>query len=117
MINEQSKWLLILSTLDRPGDTAAIASIFSGRGIQIDSFLGYGNNSTVEGESNGTIMIAFNAYPERKQMMCQLLESIQAVTNLTCYLYSEAPQDLIVTVSRLKQRLSTQQKQGLLKRG
>lgn len=102
MINEQSKWLLILSTHDRPGDTAAIASIFSGRGIQIDSFLGYGNNSDFEGKSNGSIVITFNAYKERKQMMCQLLESIQTVISLTCYEYNDAPKELIETVSKLK---------------
>ncbi len=104
--NEQPRlWLLVLTTRDHPGDTAAIASIFSGRGIQIDSFIGFGSIKTEDDSHEGRIMLTFYAYSERCQHLCRILESLEAVIAVRCCLPDAAVNELLLQAQNMKMLL------------
>lgn len=71
MNDTRQPWLVVLSTRDHAGDTAAIASVFSGRGLQIDSFIGFGAFDPADGGSAGKIMLTFRAFAERCHSLCR----------------------------------------------
>jgi acetolactate synthase small subunit len=102
MKNEMRLWLAVLTTRDHAGDTAAIASVFSGRGIQIDSFIGFGGNPQVGGESEGRIMITFTAFEERSRTLCRVLESLEAVAEVRCFAETDIPAELMLQALAVK---------------
>jgi len=106
MANKTSLWLVILTTRDHAGDTAAIASVFSGRGIQIDSFVGFGGNPQSGGRSQGRIMITFSAFAERCQALCRVLDSLEAVAEVRCFAEDEIPPDVQTKTAEMKQLLA-----------
>jgi hypothetical protein len=107
MASETHLWLVILTTRDHAGDTAAIASVFSGRGIQIDSFIGFGENPQTGGQSQGRIMITFTAFAERCRALCRVLGSLEAVAEVRCFAEDEIPPDLKVKTAEMKYLLAT----------
>lgn len=84
MQTEQALWRVTLTTRDHAGDTAAIASVFSGRGIQIDSFIGFGGNPAADGASAGCIVVTFHAFEDRAHTLCRVLQSLEAVVSVAC---------------------------------
>lgn len=106
MTNEIQLWLVVLTTRDHAGDTAAIASVFSGRGIQIDSFLGFGGNPQASGESQGRIMLTFRAFGERCRTLCRVLASLEAVAEVHCFAEDAIPSDLQHKALELKESLA-----------
>lgn len=107
MANETQLWLVVLTTRDHAGDTAAIASVFSGRGIQIDSFIGFGGNPQASGEPQGRIMIGFRAFAERSRSLCRVLESLEAVAGVRCFAADEIPVNLADRAEAVKRLLAT----------
>lgn len=103
---KQDFWLVILSTRDRAGDTAAIAAVFSGRGLQIDSFVGFGGHPVSEEQSEGRIMVTFYATAERCQSLCRVLDSLQAVLSVRCLAENEIDPDLLKEHAGIKKRLT-----------
>jgi hypothetical protein len=99
-------WLVVLTTRDHAGDTAAIASVFSGRGIQIDSFIGFGGNPQANGEPEGRIMITFGAFAERCRTLCRVLASLEAVAEVRCFAETEVPVELMATAGAVKRLLA-----------
>lgn len=95
-------WVILLTILDRAGSTAAIASVFSGRGIQLDSFLGFGGESVKEGTSSGKVLISFRAFPERVAVICRVLESLSVVSSLRSYRYADCPEAILHAANALK---------------
>jgi hypothetical protein len=96
MTNEMRLWLAVLTTRNHAGDTAAITSVFSGRGIQIDSFIGFGGNPQASGESQGRIMITFYAFEERSRTLCRVLASLEAVAEVRCFAEADIPPELMI---------------------
>ena len=107
MADEQVLWLVLLITRDHAGDTAAIASVFSGRGIQIDSFIGFGSIPGSDGGRQGRIMITFQAFRERCQSLCRVLESLEAVSAVRCFGPDQIPSELIRQARSVKRHLTT----------
>ncbi|WP_028318565.1 hypothetical protein [Desulfobulbus elongatus] len=107
MTNEPSLWLVVLTTRDHAGDTAAIASVFSGRGIQIDSFIGFGSNPQASGEPRGRIMLTFHAFADRCRALCRVLASLEAVAEVRCLAGEEIPAELSTQAAAVKQLLAT----------
>ena len=107
METNQQLWMVVVTTSDHPGDTAAIASVFSGRGLQIDSFVGFGSTSADEGRPQGRILITFYAFAGRCQALCRILESLEAVVAVQCYAENTMPSDLRQQALALKQHLMT----------
>ncbi len=106
MATEMQLWLVVLTTRDHPGDTAAIASVFSGRGIQIDSFIGFGANPQANGRSQGRIMLTFHAFTGRCHALCRVLGSLEAVAGVRCFTEDEIPVDLQTKTAALKHLLA-----------
>ncbi len=106
MTDETYLWLVVLTTRDHAGDTAAIASVFSGRGIQLDSFLGFGGNPQAGDESQGRIMLTFRAFAERCRTLCRVLASLEAVAEVRCFAEEETPAELMQQAQRLKRLLA-----------
>ena len=112
MTNEMRLWLAVLTTRDHAGDTAAIASVFSGRGIQIDSFIGFGGNPQASGESQGRIMITFSAFTERSRTLCRVLASLEAVAEVRCFAEADIPPELMLQAFTVKRLLAEMQEDG-----
>ena len=106
MKSEIRLWLVVLTTRDHVGDTAAIASVFSGRGIQIDSFIGFGGNPQASGESQGRIMITFHAFEERSRALCRVLDSLEAVAEVRCFAEVDIPPQLMLQALAVKRLLA-----------
>lgn len=106
MTNKMRLWLTVLTTRDHAGDSAAIASVFSGRGIQIDSFIGFGGNPQASGESQGRIMITFYAFEERSHTLCRILESLEAVAEVRCFAEADIPPELMRSSLAVKRLLA-----------
>ena len=106
MTDTRQPWLVVLSTRDHAGDTAAIASVFSRRGIQLDSFLGFGGNPQAGSESQGRIMLTFRAFAERCRTLCRVLASLEAVAEVRCFAEEETPTELMQQAQRLKRLLA-----------
>ena len=104
---DQQLWIVVITTNDRPGDTAAIASVFSGRGIQIDSFIGFGSTPGDKGRSQGRILITFSAFAERCQALCRILASLEAVDSVRSFAEHNFPAHLLHQAHALKQQLVT----------
>lgn len=106
MTDERQLWLVVLTTRDHAGDTAAIASVFSGRGIQIDSFIGFGSIPGADGNHEGRIMITFQAFGERCQSLCRVLASLEAVIAVRCFGPEMAANELMAQTQTIKQLLA-----------
>lgn len=106
MADQRALWLVVLTTRDHAGDTAAIASVFSGRGLQIDSFIGFGSIRPSSGSRQGRIMITFKAFRERCHSLCRVLESLEAVLSVRCFGPDQIPIELIDQFRSIKQYLS-----------
>ena len=87
----EGHWLLLIETEDRPGAAAAIAMVFSGRGIQIESFIGYGDPAYSAGRREGIIAITFLAFAHRMEMVRRVLQRLEAVRRVACYDYADDP--------------------------
>lgn len=106
MNDAQQPWLVVLTTRDHAGDTAAIASVFSGRGLQIDSFIGFGAFDQGDGSGEGKIMLTFHAFAERCHSLCRILESLEAVTAVRCYGAEQIPTELLQQCQAIKKLLA-----------
>lgn len=106
MNDARQPWLVILTTRDHAGDTAAIASVFSGRGLQIDSFIGFGAFERPEGGREGKIMLTFRAFAERCHSLCRILESLEAVSAVQCYGAAQIPAELLQQSQAIKDLLA-----------
>jgi len=84
---EEGHWLFLMVTDDRPGAAAAIAGVFSGRGIQIESFIGYGDPAYSAGRSEGIIAITFFAFRHRMEMVRRIIQRLEVVHSVDCYDY------------------------------
>lgn len=84
---QPGRWLLLVHTEDRPGAAAAIAMVFSGRGIQIESLIGHGDPVYSAGRSEGVICIAFSAFAHRMEMVRRVLQRLEVVRRVACYDY------------------------------
>lgn len=84
-------WLFVIRTEDRPGAAAAVAVVFSGRGTQIESFVGYGDPLYSAGRNEGVILITFAAFQSRMEMVRRLLERLEVVRSVECHDYTEEP--------------------------
>ena len=94
---EQSReghWLFLIETDDRPGAAAALATVFSGRGILFECFIGYG-----EDVDSGVIVITFKAFKHRMEMVQRVLQRLEVVHTVDCCDYADESLVKTATVS------------------
>lgn len=86
---QEGKWLLIIKTDDRPGAAASAAVAFSGRGLQIESFIGSGDVNCYSKATEGHIAITFKAFTRHMQRVTQVLTRLEQVRELVVYDYND----------------------------
>ena len=82
---QEKRWLFVLTTEEKPGVAASVTAAFSGRGITIESFLGYGNSMPPENESRSLIMVIFRAFEQRMKTIQRALQRFEVVNSVTVY--------------------------------
>jgi hypothetical protein len=65
--------------------------VFSGRGIQIESFIGYGDPAGAPDRREGMIAITFHAFRPRMEMVRRVLARLEAVRSVDCHDYARDP--------------------------
>jgi len=102
--SREGHWLFFVKTEDRPGAAAAIAMIFSGRGIQIESFIGYGDPVYSAGRSEGNIVITFSTFAHRMELVRRILQRLEVVHSVDSHDYVNDPSLVKTATVCLSQR-------------
>jgi acetolactate synthase small subunit len=84
--NDEGHWLFVIKADDRPGVAASIAFVFSGRGVQIESFIGYGS-AQVADENEAVLGITCRTFERRMEMVRRVLERLEDVREVSVYDY------------------------------
>lgn len=82
-------WLFMIRTEDRPGTAASITAAFSGRGLQIESFIGIGDAGCYDRETEGVVALTFLAIPHRMDTVRRVLERLEQVRSVHVYDYAQ----------------------------
>ncbi len=86
MTTKLTPWLFRIRVEDRPGIMAAIAATFSRRGIQVESFHGYGAPLTLGQENpEGLVLASFKAYDYRMNSLQRVLSRLQQVKQVEVF--------------------------------
>lgn len=82
-------WLFMIRTEDRPGAAASITATFSGRGLQIESFVGMGDVGCYDRDTEGIVALTFLAIPQRMETVRRVLERLEQVRSVHVYDYAQ----------------------------
>ena len=77
------RWAFRIQSAHRPGVTHAIAAMFSGRGLQLDGFYGWGDELNLDDGEGATIIIIFRSFESRMKQMSQMLRRLAHVQKVT----------------------------------
>ena len=81
--NGIQRWAFRIESAHRPGVTHAIAAMFSGRGLQLDGFYGWGDELNPGDGERATIIIIFRSFESRMKQMSQMLRRLHHVQRVT----------------------------------
>lgn len=84
MVDE--RWVFVIKVYDKPGALTAIASVFSSRGVSVDTTLGSSAAGLLEAPS--TIVLSFRATERKKETLLRTLARLQQVVQVEAYPYS-----------------------------
>lgn len=98
----EKRWVFFVRTDDHPGVAGAVAMVFSGRGIQIESFVGYGDRAYAEGRSEGRVVVTFSAFTQRMQMVRRVLNRLEAVRSVAAFDYEWDKRLIKTAVARVR---------------
>jgi acetolactate synthase small subunit len=82
---ENERWVFVIKVQDKPGALTAIASVFSSRGVSLQTTLGSSATSTPDAPS--TIVLSFRATERKKDTLLRTLSRLQQVTQVQAYPY------------------------------
>ena len=108
MMTKEGRWLFIVKTDDRPGAAASVAVAFSGRGLQIESFVGHGDTNYHPENTEGVIVITFQAFERQVRHVARVLTRLEQVRELDVYDYRDPRLTKTATV-KINQPVSTLQ--------
>jgi len=83
--DNERRWLFVVTTDERPGVAASVTAAFSGRGITIESFLGYGADQPGGRLPESVILITFRAFERRMRMVRRAVGRIEVVKDVLVY--------------------------------
>ncbi|HAA30181.1 MAG TPA: hypothetical protein DCE56_23975 [Cyanobacteria bacterium UBA8553] len=84
----EQRWVFVIKAQDKPGAMAAAASVFSTRGVSLDTILG--GQMTGTGTDGGRIVLSFRATQRKQDMLLRVVERLSAVLKVDCYPYSSS---------------------------
>ena len=79
-MHELKKWAFIISAADRPGVMTSVASVFSGRGLQVEAIMGNGGRP-----GNAELTVIFEALESRKESMFKLIGRLENVHHVEAH--------------------------------
>ncbi|MGQ9789423.1 MAG: hypothetical protein ACUVR7_02010 [Armatimonadota bacterium] len=79
-------WVFVIKVQDKPGALTAIASVFSSRGVSLDTTLGSSTNTSAE--MGSTIVLSFRATERKKETLFRTLQRLHQVLQVQAYPYS-----------------------------
>lgn len=106
-IRKEGRWLFVLKTEDKAGVATSVTAAFSGRGISIESFLGYSSDLHVGGEGESIIMITFRAFERRMRTVQRALKRLELVRDVLAYDYENEPELVKTATVRVKGEAGT----------
>lgn len=80
------RWVFVMKVHDKPGALTAIASVFSSRGVSVDTTLGSSASGLLDAPS--TIVLSFRATERKKETLLRTLARLQQVVQVEAYPYS-----------------------------
>ncbi|MEJ5250537.1 MAG: hypothetical protein HPY54_17100 [Chthonomonadetes bacterium] len=80
------RWVFVIKVQDKPGALTAIASVFSSRGVSVDTTLGSSANTSAE--LGSTIVLSFRATERKKETLFRTLQRLHQVLQVQAYPYS-----------------------------
>ncbi|MCS6950997.1 MAG: hypothetical protein RMM06_08675 [Armatimonadota bacterium] len=83
MVDE--RWVFVIKVHDRPGALTAIASVFSSRGVSLDTTLG--SSAPDMPDTPGTIILSFRATERKKETLLRTVARLQQVVQVEAYPY------------------------------
>lgn len=83
MVDE--RWVFVIKVQDKPGALTAIASVFSSRGVSLDTTLG--SSPTDFSDNPGTIVLSFRATERKKETLWRTVARLQQVVHVEAYPY------------------------------
>lgn len=92
-------WVFVIKVQDKPGALTAIASVFSSRGVSVDTTLGSSAGASTEQVS--TIVLSFRATERKKDTLLRTLQRLHQVLHVQAYPYSSRELRAIA-IARLK---------------
>ncbi len=82
----EQRWVFVIKAQDKPGALTAAASVFSTRGVSLDTIAG--GQMTGTGVDGGRIVLSFRATQRKQDMLLRVVERLSAVLQVDCYPYS-----------------------------
>lgn len=79
-MHELKKWAFIISAADRPGIMTSVASVFSGRGLQVEAIMGNGGRP-----GDAELTVIFEALESRKDSMFKLIGRLENVHHVEAH--------------------------------
>ncbi len=84
MVDE--RWVFVIKVHDKPGALTSIASVFSSRGVSVDTTLG---SSVVNiPDTPSTILLSFRATERKKETLLRTIARLQHVVQVEAYPYT-----------------------------
>ncbi len=80
------RWVFVIKVHDKPGALTAIASVFSSRGVSVDTTLGSSSATVLDAPS--TIVLSFRATERKKETLLRTIARLQHVQHVEAYPYS-----------------------------
>jgi acetolactate synthase small subunit len=80
------RWVFVIKVHDKPGALAAIASVFSSRGVSVDTTLGSSAAGMLDALS--TIVLSFHATERKKETLLRIIARLQQVVHVEAYPYA-----------------------------
>ncbi|MCS6829035.1 MAG: hypothetical protein RMM08_12405 [Armatimonadota bacterium] len=80
------RWVFVIKVQDKPGALTAIASVFSSRGVSLDTTLG--SSAVGITDTPGTIVLSFRATERKKETLLRTVSRLQQVQQVQAYPYT-----------------------------
>ena len=82
----EQRWVFVVKAQDKPGALTAAASVFSNRGVSLNTILGSG--MTPADAEGGRIILSFWANERKKDMLLRALQRLSSILQVQAYPYS-----------------------------
>ena len=83
----EQRWVFVVKCLDRPGVLTAVTSVFSNRGVSLETILSSGIAAT--SLETGRLILSFRATDRKKEMLLRALGRLSSVLQVDHYLYDD----------------------------